>query len=70
MVPSLTARLLRALASPVFSEKEPKFDLKPKGSNWALLPLLKGARSAPPAEGRLTGTVRGMQWCESLLFYS
>lgn len=70
MVPSLTACLLRALACPVCWQKEPKFDLKSKGNNWALLLLLKEVRSAPPVEGRLTGTVLGIQWCESLLFYS
>lgn len=70
MVPSLTACLLRALACPLFWEEEPKFDLEPKGSNWALLLLLKEVRSAPPVEGKLTGTALGIQRCESLLFYS
>lgn len=51
----------------MFCEEEPKFDLKPKGSNWALSLFLKEARSAPPVEGKLTGTVLGIQWCESLL---
>lgn len=67
MVPLFTACLLRALACPVFWEEEPKFDLKPKGSNWALSLLLKEVRSVASVEGRLTRTALGIQWCESLL---
>lgn len=56
IVSLLTACLWRALACPAFWEEESKFDLTPKGSNWALSQLLKEVRNAPSFEGKLTAT--------------
>lgn len=63
---SLTTCSLRTLVCPVFWEEAPKFDVNPKGSNWALSLLPKEVKSAPAVERKLTITVLGIQWCESL----